>query len=94
MYDFIMAEDNELWDVIRDGPYVPTMLVKVWKVTLTSSKQEKEFDDTNRKKIDKNFKAKKLFVCGIGPNEYNRIFVCESAKEMWECLKTAHERTS
>ncbi|XP_019244387.1 PREDICTED: uncharacterized protein LOC109224256 [Nicotiana attenuata] len=41
-----------------------------------------------------NFKAKKILVCGIGPDEYNRISACESAKEIWEDLQTAHEGTT
>ncbi|XP_070035441.1 uncharacterized protein [Nicotiana tomentosiformis] len=41
-----------------------------------------------------NFKAKKILVCGIGPDEYNRISACEYAKEIWEALKTAHGGTT
>ena len=33
------------------------------------------------KKIEKGFKAKTLLVCGIGPDEYNRVSACESAKK-------------
>ncbi|XP_070032385.1 uncharacterized protein [Nicotiana tomentosiformis] len=55
MYDFIMAEDSELWD---------------------------------------NFRAKKILVCGIGPDEYSHILACQSAKEIWEALQTAHEGTT
>lgn len=32
-------------------------------------------------------------VCGIGAEEYIRISFCESAKEIWDCLGTAHEGT-
>lgn len=31
---------------------------------------------------------------GIGPDEYNRIFAFKNAKEIWDCLKTAHEGTT
>lgn len=34
-------------------------------------------------------KKKKLIVCG----KYNKIFVCETTKEIWDCLKTTHEGT-
>lgn len=54
----------------------------------------KEFDDANRKKIEKNFKTRKLLVCGISPNEYNMISACEIAKDIWDCLQMAHEGTS
>lgn len=30
---------------------------------------------------------------GIGAEEYNRISVCESAKEIWDSLNNAHEGT-
>lgn len=33
MHDFIMAKDSELWDVIEDGPFVPTRSLKVGDVT-------------------------------------------------------------
>lgn len=45
------------------------------------------------KKIEKNYKAKKLIVRGIGAKEYNRISAYESAKELQDCLKNAHEGT-
>ena len=35
----------------------------------------------------------KLLVYGIGQDEFNRFSACESAKEIWDCLKIAHEGT-
>lgn len=32
-------------------------------------------------------------MCGIVPDEYNKILACESANEIWHCLKIAHEET-
>ncbi|XP_070022290.1 uncharacterized protein [Nicotiana sylvestris] len=56
-------------------------------------KTRKEFNDADRKAIEKNFRAKTILICGIGPDEYNRISACQSAKEIWEALQTAHEGT-
>ncbi|XP_069148277.1 uncharacterized protein [Solanum lycopersicum] len=53
----------------------------------------KKYDEADRKKIEKGIKAKTLLVCGIGPDEYSRVSACESAKEIWDCLKTTHEGT-
>ncbi|XP_070022898.1 uncharacterized protein [Nicotiana sylvestris] len=92
MHDFIMAEDSELWDVICDGPFVP--MKAVGEGTRTFPKTRKEYNGANRKAIEKNFKANKIIVCGIGPDEYNRISACESAKKIWEALQTAHEGTT
>lgn len=92
MHNFIMAEDSELWDVICDGPYVPTK--KVGEPAVMVPKTRKEYNDADRKAIEKNFSAKKILVCGIGPDEYNRISACQSTKEIWEALQTAHEGTT
>ncbi|XP_070032121.1 uncharacterized protein [Nicotiana tomentosiformis] len=57
-------------------------------------KTRKEFNDVDRKAIEKNFRAKKILICGIGYDEYNRILACQPAKEIWEALQTAHEGTT
>ncbi|XP_070008496.1 intracellular protein transport protein USO1-like [Nicotiana sylvestris] len=92
MHDFIMAKDSKLWDVICDGPYIPTKAVR--DLSLTMPKTRKEYTDVDRKVMEKNFRAKKILVCGIGPDEYNRISACETAKEIWKALQTAHEGTT
>ena len=56
-------------------------------------KLRQKYDEADRKKIEKGYKAKTLLVCGIGPDEFNRVSACECAKEIWDCLKTAHEET-
>ncbi|XP_049399696.1 uncharacterized protein LOC125863713 [Solanum stenotomum] len=91
MHDYINTEDTELWDIILDGPYIPTKEVKVGELTTTIVKTRKEYNEMDRKKIEKNYKAKKILVCGIGSDEYNRISACKSAKEIWNCLQIAHE---
>ncbi|XP_070015497.1 uncharacterized protein [Nicotiana sylvestris] len=47
MHDFIMPEDSELWDIICDGPYIPTKAVG--DLPLTMSKTRKEYIDADRK---------------------------------------------
>ncbi|XP_060202867.1 uncharacterized protein LOC132631292 [Lycium barbarum] len=78
--------------LVLNGPFVPT------KTDAESGKQEekptKEYIEVDRKVIEKGFKAKKILMCGIGPDEYNRVSSYETAKEIWEALLTAHERIS
>lgn len=31
MHEYINAEDTELWDVILDGPYIPTKKSNKWR---------------------------------------------------------------
>ncbi|XP_016492574.1 uncharacterized protein LOC107812057 [Nicotiana tabacum] len=45
------------------------------------------------KKWEKNAKAKKWLVCGLGPDEYSRIQSCTTANEIWDTLQVAHEGT-
>ena len=66
---------------------------KGWRETILVPKPRQKYDEADRKKIEKGFKAKTLLVCGIGPYEYNRVSACESAKEIWDSLLTAHEGT-
>ncbi|XP_009796753.1 uncharacterized protein LOC142182304 [Nicotiana tabacum] len=92
MHDFIMDEDSELWNVISDEPFVPTKNLGESGVVIP--KTWKEFNDTDRKAIENNFHAKKILVCGIGPDEYNRISACQLAKEIWEPLQIAQKGTT
>lgn len=94
MHDFIMTKDSELWDIILDGPHVPMNEVKEGEITRLTPKTRRQYKEFDRQKIEKNQRADKLLVCGIGLDEYNRISTCESAKEIRKCLKIAHEGTS
>ncbi|XP_009785493.1 uncharacterized protein LOC142162172 [Nicotiana tabacum] len=86
-----MAEDLELCDVIY-GPFVP--MKTIGEPALKIPKIRKNYNNVDRKAIEKNFRAKNIIVYGIGPDEYNRISTCQSAKKIWEALQTAHERTT
>nr|XP_009804564.1 PREDICTED: uncharacterized protein LOC104249781 [Nicotiana sylvestris] len=87
-----MAKDSELWDFICDGHFVPMKIIG--DPTMTVPKTRKEYNDAVRKDIEKHFRAKIILVCGIGPDEYNRISACQSAKKIWEALEIAHEGTT
>ena len=93
MQDYLMAEDNELWDIVLDEPFIPMMEEKDGDKTNLVPKPRQKYDEADIKKIEKGYKAKTLLVCGIGPDEFNRVSACESSKEIWDCLKTAHEGT-
>ncbi|XP_070003022.1 uncharacterized protein [Nicotiana sylvestris] len=87
-----MAEDCELWDIICDGPYVPTKVLE--ELPFSMAKTSKAYTETDKKAVEKNFHVKKILVCGIGPEEYNRISTCDTAKEIWEALQIVHEGTT
>ena len=41
-----------------------------------------------------NANAMHILYCGLEPNEYNRISMCELAKEIWDKLEMAHKGTN
>ena len=93
MHDYLMDEDIELWDIVLDGPFIPMMEEKYGGKTSLVPKPRQNYDEAYRNKIERGYNAKTLLVCGIGPDEFNRVSACESAKEIWDCLKTANEET-
>ncbi|XP_070025816.1 uncharacterized protein [Nicotiana sylvestris] len=58
MHDFIMAENSELWDVICDGPYIPTKAIG--DLPLTMPKTRRKYTDTDKKIISAYETAKEI----------------------------------
>ncbi|XP_070004965.1 uncharacterized protein [Nicotiana sylvestris] len=90
MKDHIIGEDYELWDIVTDGPLATTMKNEEG-VVVPKTRADCTVEDL--KKWEKNAKAKKWLVCGLGPNEYSRIQSCTTTKEIWDTLQVAHEGT-
>ncbi|WMV33441.1 hypothetical protein MTR67_026826 [Solanum verrucosum] len=93
MRDYLMDEDIEVWNVICEGPSVPTMEVKDGEVTRVIVKTRQQYNDADKRLVEKNHKARKLLMCGISMNEYDLISYCELAKEIWDLLRTTYEGT-
>ncbi|XP_070013930.1 uncharacterized protein [Nicotiana sylvestris] len=91
MRDHIIEEDYELWDIVTDGP-METTKKNAEGVDVPKTRADCTAEDL--KKWEKNAKAKKWLVCGVGPDEYNRIQSYTTAKEIWDTLQVAHEGTS
>ena len=77
--------DYEMWEVVMDGPYVPTK-TKGGSEEL-ESKLWSEWIDVDMKKIQLNFKAMNTLHCALNPIEFNKISTCKSAKDIWDKLK-------
>ncbi|XP_070013959.1 uncharacterized protein [Nicotiana sylvestris] len=75
---------------VTDGPLATTKK-NVEGVDVPKTKADCTAEDL--KKLEKNAKAKKWLVCGLGPDEYSRIQSCTTAKEIWDTLQVAHEGT-
>ena len=42
----------------------------------------------------KNYRVNHILYCGLDANEYNRISVCDTAKQIWNKLIVTYEGTS
>ncbi|XP_070044693.1 uncharacterized protein [Nicotiana tomentosiformis] len=91
MRDHIQGEDYELWDIAISGP-LATLKENTEGVDVPKTRADCTAKDL--KKWEKNAKAKKRLVCGLGPDEYSRIQGCATAKQIWDTLQVAHEGTT
>ncbi|GAV70155.1 DUF4219 domain-containing protein [Cephalotus follicularis] len=87
---FLQSLDYQLWNIIFNGPRVPTRVVE----GVESIKPENEFNDNNFRMLQLNPKAKHVLFCTVGSNEFNRISCCDSAKQMWHLLEITYKGTN
>ena len=83
---FLQTNNLDLWDVIEDGPRIPSKLEN--GVMVPKSKQE--WDELDKKKVQLNAKVIYILHCVIDRNEFNRVWQCKSAKEIWRLLEITH----
>ncbi|GAV74859.1 zf-CCHC domain-containing protein/DUF4219 domain-containing protein/UBN2 domain-containing protein, partial [Cephalotus follicularis] len=87
---FLQSLDYQLWHIIVNGPRMPTRTIE----GVVTSKPENEYNDNDFRLLQLNSKAKHVLFCAVGPNEFNRISSCDSAKEMWDLLEVTYEGTN
>ncbi|ONK58221.1 uncharacterized protein A4U43_C09F9800 [Asparagus officinalis] len=56
-------------------------------------KLSSEMTEDEKKLANHNIKAMNALVCGLTPNEYQRVSTCATAYEIWEKLCITHEGT-
>ncbi|GAV68055.1 zf-CCHC domain-containing protein/DUF4219 domain-containing protein/UBN2 domain-containing protein [Cephalotus follicularis] len=88
---FIQSLDYNLWDLIVDGPSLPTIRSENGDVL---PKPRNTYNDDDRKRIQMNAKDKHIIICAINSNKFNRVSSCNSTKEMWDRLELTYEGTN
>ncbi|GJR37805.1 hypothetical protein Tco_1213489 [Tanacetum coccineum] len=86
---YVKSKDLDLWHVIIDGDFPPI------QNNPETKKDEivpyhKQNDDL-KKKLDKNNEAKMVIYNALPRKEYERIFMCQTAKENWDTLLITHQ---
>ncbi|GAV76190.1 zf-CCHC domain-containing protein/DUF4219 domain-containing protein/UBN2 domain-containing protein, partial [Cephalotus follicularis] len=87
---FLQSLDYQLWHIVVNGPRMPTRTIE----GVVSPKPKNEYNDNDFRMLQLNSKAKHVLFCAVGPNVFNRISSCESAKEMWDLLEVTYEGTN
>ncbi|GJU90409.1 hypothetical protein Tco_1302832 [Tanacetum coccineum] len=89
---YVKSKYLDLWHVITNGDFQPivqnleTKLDKVFPF-------EKQTDDF-KKRLAKNNEAKMVIYNALSRKEYERIFMCNTAKEFWKTLLITHQDES
>ena len=87
---FIQASEFKLWTMITNGPHVLSKLVN----NVSIPKPENEWDEYDERMAQLNAKAMNLLYCALSVSEFNQIFTCSPAKEIWDILEVTHEETN
>ncbi|GJW63087.1 zf-CCHC domain-containing protein [Tanacetum coccineum] len=89
---YVKSKDLDLWHVITNGDFQPieqNLETKLDEVIPF----EKQSDDL-KKKLAKNNEAKMVIYNALPRKEYERIFMCNTAKEIWKTLLITHQGNS
>ncbi|GJT53961.1 zf-CCHC domain-containing protein [Tanacetum coccineum] len=86
---YVKSKDLDLWHVITDGDFSPIQNNPETKKDEVVS-FHKQNDDL-KKKLAKNNEAKMVIYNALPRKEYERIFMCQTAKEIWDTLLITHQ---
>ncbi|XP_024990654.1 uncharacterized protein LOC112524944 [Cynara cardunculus var. scolymus] len=94
MINFYEGRDLELYESILNGPYVPTTLIPrihaaddtVEEPARRILKLRRDWDDEDRRRVEVDQKAKRLFIMALPNKIFQYLDACESAKDLWDQL--------
>ncbi|GKB20583.1 zf-CCHC domain-containing protein, partial [Tanacetum coccineum] len=81
-----------LWHIILNGDFPPVAKNEVTQI-LEVVPFEEQSDDL-KKKLAKNNEAKMVLYNALPKKEYERIFMCKTAKDIWQSLLITHQGNS
>ncbi|XP_070026662.1 uncharacterized protein [Nicotiana sylvestris] len=96
METYTMSYDIKVWHVIKKKnlPIPPKKDENGQVITSTNPLDLDDYTDEQAVVITVNEKAKNLLYNAISREEYEKIFSCETAKEMWDKLEVTYEGTN
>ncbi|GJQ91861.1 copia protein [Tanacetum coccineum] len=86
---YVKSKDINLWHIIVYGGYKPTIRNK------DTGKEEvipyEKYEESHKKMISKNDEAKIVLYNALPKKEYETIFMCKTAKYVWNSLIITHQ---
>ncbi|GJX00964.1 retrovirus-related pol polyprotein from transposon TNT 1-94 [Tanacetum coccineum] len=89
---YVKSKDLDIWHVITNGDFQPIVQNPETKLDEVIP-FEKQTDDL-KKRLAKNNEAKMVIYNALPRKEYERIFMCNTAKEIWKTLLITHQGNS
>ncbi|GJZ50186.1 hypothetical protein Tco_0604376, partial [Tanacetum coccineum] len=89
---YVKSKDIDLWQVIQNDDFyfeVEDKETKLMKETLYEL-----LKDEQNMQLGKNNEAKMTLYNALSRKEYERVFMCKTAKEVWHTLIITHQGTS
>ena len=89
---YVKSKDLDLWHIITNGDFPPIQHnPETKRDEVVSFKKQ---NDDLKKKLAKNNEAKMVIYNALPRKEYERIFMCKTAKEIWDSLLITHQGNS
>ncbi|GJW90715.1 zf-CCHC domain-containing protein [Tanacetum coccineum] len=88
----VKSKDLDLWHVITNGDFQPIVQNPKTKLDEIIPFEKQTYD--LKKRLAKNNEAKMVIYNALPRKEYERIFMCNTAKEIWKTLLVTHQGNS
>ncbi|GJY11026.1 hypothetical protein Tco_0379211 [Tanacetum coccineum] len=85
---YVKSKDIDLWQVIQNGNFYNE--VEDSETKLMKETPYKLLEDDQKKKLGKTNEAKMTLYNALPCKEYERLFMCKTAKEVWHTLIITH----
>ncbi|GJX58275.1 hypothetical protein Tco_0289665 [Tanacetum coccineum] len=89
---YVKSKDIYLWQVIQNGDFY--FEVEDSETKLIKEMPYEILKDTEKKQLSKNEEAKMTIYNALPRKEYERVFMCKTAKEIWHVLIITHQGNS
>ncbi|XP_071688755.1 uncharacterized protein [Rutidosis leptorrhynchoides] len=89
---YVCAKDIDFWNIITKGNYVPTTLNDDRKTRTIVP--EENWSKEHKECVSKNYQAKLVLFNALPRKEYERVFMLDTAKEIWDSIIITHQGNS